>query len=50
MSLKQNVEYIKEGIDNDEKMLEGLLRFEGWFKRNKNLLIAIAILIVFGFI
>lgn len=50
MSLKQNVEYIKEGIDNDEKMLEGLLRFEGWFKRNKNLLIAVAILIVFGFI
>ena len=50
MSLKQNVEYIKEGIDNDEKMLEGLLRFEGWFRRNKNIIIALVILILFGFI
>ncbi len=47
MSLKQNIEYIKKEMDNDEKMLEGLLRFESWLKRNKTtLLMLLAVLIV----
>ncbi|TLD87830.1 tetratricopeptide repeat protein [Helicobacter sp. MIT 05-5294] len=46
MSLKQNVDFIKEEMSNDEKMLEGLIRFEGWFKRYKIPLIALAVGIV----
>ncbi|WP_297578265.1 hypothetical protein [uncultured Helicobacter sp.] len=46
MSLKQNVDFIKEEMSNDEKMLESLIRFEGWFKRYKILLIALLIGIV----
>ncbi len=50
MSLKQNVDFIKEEMSNDEKMLEGLIRFEGWFKRYKIPLIALAIgIIIFTF-
>ena len=49
MSIKQNVDYIKEEMQNDEKMLEGLLRLESWFRRNKKHLIALAvILVLFG--
>ncbi|MCI5968953.1 hypothetical protein [Helicobacter sp.] len=53
MSLKQNVEYIKEEINNDEKMLEGLLRLENWFKRYKLALftlLGILIIIAIGYI
>lgn len=46
MSLKQNVDFIKEEMNNDEKMLEGLIRFESWFKRYKTTLIAFAIIIL----
>lgn len=52
MSLKQNVDFIKEEMNNDEKMLEGLIRFESWFKRYKTTLIAFAIVIlvlIFGY-
>ena len=49
MSLKQNVDYIKEEINNDEKMLESLIRFEGWFKRYKiPLVIVTAFLVLLG--
>ncbi|WP_299548554.1 hypothetical protein [uncultured Helicobacter sp.] len=41
MSLKQNVEYIKEEMNNDEKMLEGLLRLESWFRRYKSALLTL---------
>lgn len=47
LSLKQNIEYIKKEMDNDEKMLEGLLRFESWLKRYKTIvLVLLGILIV----
>lgn len=46
MSLKQNVDYIKTEINNDEKMLEGLIRFEGWFKRYKIPLLVAFVLVV----
>ncbi len=46
MNLKENVRYIREEMVSDEKMLEGLLRFESWLKRYKNILIGIAVLIV----
>lgn len=49
MSLKQNVNYIKEEINNDEKMLEGLIRIESWYKRYKiPLIILVALLVVGG--
>lgn len=35
MSLRQNVNYIKDEFNNNEKMLEGLIRFEKWFKHYK---------------
>lgn len=53
MSLKQNVEYIKEEINNDEKMLEGLLRLESWFKRYKAVLLTsfgILVVAIIGYI
>lgn len=43
MSLKQNVNFIKEEMGNDEKMLVGILRLESWFKRYKIPLIALVI-------
>ncbi|MGP1449864.1 MAG: hypothetical protein ACTTJS_01895 [Wolinella sp.] len=46
MSLKENVNYIKEEIGQEEKMLEGLIRFEGWFKKYKLPLLALTGLIV----
>ncbi|PZT48031.1 hypothetical protein B6S12_06085 [Helicobacter valdiviensis] len=46
MSMKQNLNFIKEEINNDEKMLEGLIRFEGWFKRYKIPLIALAVFVI----
>lgn len=52
MSLKQNVDFIKEEMNNDEKMLEGLIRFESWFKRYKTTFIALTIIIlvlIFGY-
>lgn len=49
MNLKQNVDFIKEEMSNDEKMLEGLIRFESWFKRYKTPLIALLVgVIVFA--
>ena len=49
MSLKQNVNYIKEEINSDEKMLEGLIRIESWYKRYKiPLIILVALLVVGG--
>lgn len=39
-------------MNNDEKMLEGLIRFESWFKRYKTTLIALTIIIlvlIFGY-
>ena len=52
MSLKQNVDFIKEEMSNDEKMLESLIRFEGWFKRYKIPLIALLVgivVLIFGY-
>ncbi|TLD84034.1 hypothetical protein LS70_004300 [Helicobacter sp. MIT 11-5569] len=46
MSLKQNVDYIKEEMNNDEKMLEGLLRFESWFRRYKTAIFTLLGIIV----
>ncbi|MDY5556721.1 MAG: tetratricopeptide repeat protein [Helicobacter sp.] len=49
MNIKQNVDYIKEEMQNDEKMLESALRLESWFRRNQKPLIAlVVILVLFG--
>lgn len=41
MSLEQNVHYIKDELNNNEKILEGLIRFESWFKRYKILIVVL---------
>ncbi|CAM2974602.1 hypothetical protein [Helicobacter burdigaliensis] len=46
MSMKQNLDFIKKEINNDEKMLEGLIRFEGWFKRYKTPLVILVVFMV----
>lgn len=44
--MKQNLDFIKKEINNDEKMLEGLIRFEGWFKRYKTPLVILVVFMV----
>ncbi|MDE5603378.1 MAG: hypothetical protein K2I71_05610, partial [Helicobacter sp.] len=46
MSLQQNVDYIKNELNNNEKMLEGLIRFEGWFKHYKIPIIVLVVALV----
>lgn len=46
MSIQQNVDYIKEEMKNDEKMLEGLLRLESWFRKYKKTLIVLVSIII----
>lgn len=50
MSLKENVNYIKEEIGQEEKMLEGLIRFEGWFRRYKTPLLGALTLLLAAWI
>lgn len=52
MSVKENVEYIKEELSSQEKMLQSFIRFEGFYRRNKIVVItgvAVVILAVAGY-
>ncbi|MDD6055968.1 MAG: hypothetical protein SOW25_06530 [Helicobacter sp.] len=47
MNLKQNVEFVKTEMQNDEKMLVGIFKFESFLRRHKKSIIAfIAIFIL----
>ena len=48
MSIKENVDYIKSELSNEEKLLEGFVKSERFFKKYKNLLIALIVAIVIG--
>lgn len=50
MSIKDNVDYIKSELSSEEKFLEGFVKSERFFKKYKNLLIALIVAIVFGLI
>ena len=46
MSLEQNIHYIKEEFNKDEKLLASMIRFEKWIKRYKIYLIILAVFIL----
>ncbi len=47
MSLKENAKYVKEELNSEEKFLEGIVRVERFYKKNKLIIIA-AVVIVIG--
>jgi len=51
MSLKENINFVKEELNSEEKFLEGFVKFEKFYKKNKVIVIgvvAVAILAVGG--
>ncbi|MBT3280632.1 MAG: hypothetical protein HOF69_05020 [Campylobacteraceae bacterium] len=50
MSLKENVDYIKNEIDTEEKFLEGFVKLERVFKKYKFLLISTVAVVLIAFI
>ena len=47
MSLKENVDYVKEELNSEEKFLESFVKVERFYKKNKLIIIA-AVIIVLG--
>ncbi|MGP1581056.1 MAG: tetratricopeptide repeat protein, partial [Wolinella sp.] len=46
--MKENISYIKEEIGQEERMLEGMIRFEGWFRKYKKAVFAfLAVILAF---
>ena len=50
MSLKENVNYVKDGLSSEEKFLEGFVKTERFYKKNKLLIIAAIVIVVGGLI
>lgn len=49
MSLKENVDYVKQELNSEEKFLEGFVKVERFYKKYKTLILGlIAILIIAG--
>ena len=48
MSIKEQVDFAKEELSQDEKLLAGLIKAERFYRRNKVLIIAVAALLVVG--
>ncbi|WP_457596199.1 hypothetical protein [Hydrogenimonas sp.] len=48
MSIKEQVEYAKEELTQDEKLLAGLIKAERFYKRNKMLILGLAGIVVAG--
>ena len=46
MSLKENIEAVKKEIGTEEQFLEGIIKSERFFKKNKKSIIATAIVVV----
>ncbi|RXJ67925.1 hypothetical protein CRV08_08910 [Halarcobacter ebronensis] len=52
MSLKDNVNYVKDEISSEEKFLESFVKIERFYKRNKKLIVAaivVVLALVIGF-
>ncbi len=48
MGLKENIQAVKEEISAEEQFLEGMIKGERFFKRHKNTILALAIVLVLG--
>ncbi|QKF72413.1 hypothetical protein AFAEC_0194 [Aliarcobacter faecis] len=48
MSLKENVDYIKSELSSEEKLLEGFVKSERFFKKYKSLFLALIIAVILG--
>lgn len=48
MGLKENIKAVQEGISTEEQFLEGMIKGERFFKRNKKYIIFVLVVIVFG--
>ncbi len=48
MSMKDNVEYIKDELNSEEKFLESFVKVERFYKKNKIAIIGISTVIVLG--
>lgn len=48
MSIKENMNFVKEEISSEEKFLESFVKVERFYKKNKLLVLGLAGLIIFG--
>ncbi len=48
MSIKEQVEFAKEELTQDEKLLAGLIKAERFYKRNRVMIVAVAVILVVG--
>jgi hypothetical protein len=48
VSIKEQMEYAKEELTQDEKLLAGLIKAERFYKRNKTMILALVAILVFG--
>jgi len=46
MSLKENVEFVKDELNSEEKFLEGFVKVERFYKKNKLIVIGVAVVAV----
>ncbi|MFY9075456.1 hypothetical protein CRU99_11265 [Malaciobacter mytili] len=50
MSLKENVDFVKNELNSEEKFLESFVKVERFYKKNKTLLIAAVVIVVVAII
>ncbi len=50
MSLKENVNFVKNEINNEEKFLESFVKLERFYKKNKILIISVFIIVIISII
>ena len=50
MSLKDDIKSVKKEIHTEEKFLEGFVKFERFFKKNKLIIIIASVVVVLGFV
>lgn len=48
VSIKEQMEYAKEELTQDEKLLAGLIKAERFYKRNKTMVLALVAILVLG--
>jgi len=48
VSIKEQVDFVKEELTQDEKLLEGLIKVERFYKRNKIAILALSVTLVLG--
>jgi len=48
VSIKEGVEFVKEELTQDEKLLEGLIKVERFYKRNRVAILSISVALVLG--